>query len=376
MRFFSLLIGFCLLGGAAAKAASTPPMAMPETWVPQDSFVLRTMPRLPPVDARDQAYEAWSAYQVSGDTRWLGRALSGLKDTPEHSHRLIKARVLQAMHRFDEAVALLSAVVDEGHSDLEARLLLASIHLAQGKPGDALKVCAREAASQPASLMLDFCLGLAESRQGQAKGAFQRLKKRRGALAALPAAQQQWAYGILAELADQQGQPDALQWYARALVVDAENLYLRRVVAEYLHRQGRWTALQQLTADGRDQPQLALWHRLASQTLGQASYEYQYGLQQQMVEAERRQDPLDASMLSRYALWIENQPEKALRYAQQNWAGQKTPEDARLLLAAATRAGEQAVVAGVFQWVDAHSLRDSRLEVYRQSFPRQSGDSS
>ena len=120
----------------------------------------------------------------------------------------------------------------------------------------------------------------------------------------------------------------------------------------------------------------ALWHRLASQALGQASYEYQSGLQQQMVEAGRRQDPLDASMLSRYALWIENQPEKALRYAQQNWAGQKTPEDARLLLAAATRAGEQAVVAGVFQWVDAHSLRDSRLEVYRQSFPRQSGDSS
>ena len=373
MRFSSLLIGFCLLGGAAAKAASTPPMAMPETWVPQDTFVLRAMPQLPPADARDQAHEAWSAYQVSGDTRWLGRALSGLKDAPEHQHRLIKARVLQAMHRFDEANALLSAMADEGHFDLEARLLLASIHLAQGKPADALKACSRGDNSQPTSLVLDFCLGLAESRQGQVKGAFQRLKKRLGEVAALPAVQQQWAYGILAELADQQGQPDALQWYARALVVDADNLYLRRVVADYLYRQGRWTALQQLTADGRDQPQLALWHRLASQALGQVSHEYQYGLQQKMVEAERRQDPLDASMLSRYALWVENQPEKALRYAQQNWVVQKTPEDARLLLAAATRAGEQAVVARVFQWVDAYSLYDSRLEVYRPSSSHQLG---
>ena len=368
VRFFSVITVLLLVGGVAAQAAPATHQTRPTTWQPDGPFVLRQMVQSTNT-GQDRAREAWSAYQNSGDMRWLGIALvalDGIAATP--SNRLIKARVLQAMHRFDEAAALLLLDLEKDSHNQEISLLLSAINLAQGQPQKALAACqmGRDHSTQQILLILDFCAGLAESRFGQVDNVFQRLQNRVREVPALSPPEQQWAYGIIAELADQLGRADTLRWYTVALAIGPQDLFLRRAIANYLYRQGRWSDLHRVTAASLDQPQLAVLHLFASRQLQNVDRQSERQLQQQMTEIAQRQDRLDSSSLSWYALLIENKPQKSLDYAQQNWSMQKTPEDARLLLEAALQAQQLELASEVFQWLDESSIDDSRLEKYRQ----------
>ena len=54
-------------------------------------------------------------------------------------------------------------------------------------------------------------------------------------------------------------------------------------------------------------------------------------------------------------------PEAALRLAQANWASQREPWDARVLLAAALAAGQPQAAAPVLEWMAATGIEDVAL---------------
>jgi len=80
-------------------------------------------------------------------------------------------------------------------------------------------------------------------------------------------------------------------------------------------------------------------------------------------EAARRQgDTLHLRDASRFALEIEHDSARALRFAQQNWAVHKTPYDARALLAAAIACHNAAAGRPLVDWVATTRLEDRTIE--------------
>ncbi|MET0518423.1 MAG: hypothetical protein ABW005_06260, partial [Burkholderiaceae bacterium] len=84
-------------------------------------------------------------------------------------------------------------------------------------------------------------------------------------------------------------------------------------------------------------------------------------LQARFDAAELRGDLIHGRERARFHLDVAPAAAQALREAQGNWAQQKEPADALLLLRAARAAGQPAAAEPVWQFVRASGLHDVRL---------------
>ena len=75
-----------------------------------------------------------------------------------------------------------------------------------------------------------------------------------------------------------------------------------------------------------------------------------------------RGDPPHRREQAMTALHLQRDAQAALALAQQNWAEQREPLDARLLLQAALAAQNPAAVAPVLEWMKATAIEDVRLK--------------
>jgi hypothetical protein len=64
---------------------------------------------------------------------------------------------------------------------------------------------------------------------------------------------------------------------------------------------------------------------------------------------------------ARFELHLRHDPSKALRLAKENWAVQKEPADARILLEAAIAAGDRGSTRALRQWLTQSRLEDAQL---------------
>ena len=65
---------------------------------------------------------------------------------------------------------------------------------------------------------------------------------------------------------------------------------------------------------------------------------------------------------ARFTLELLDRPTAALELARRNWATQREPADARILLEAAAAAAEPAAARPVLDWLDRSGLEDVRIE--------------
>ena len=65
---------------------------------------------------------------------------------------------------------------------------------------------------------------------------------------------------------------------------------------------------------------------------------------------------------ARFTLVLLAQPRQALTVAQVNWAIQKEPWDARLLLESALASGDLDAATPVLEWLHANQIEDIRLQ--------------
>lgn len=77
--------------------------------------------------------------------------------------------------------------------------------------------------------------------------------------------------------------------------------------------------------------------------------------------AQLRGDTVHRREEARFALQLLDRPDQALKLALENWAVQKEPADARILLEAARAAGRDAEGEQVREFVREHRLADQRL---------------
>lgn len=386
MKVQPTLSGLCVIG---SLLLAVPAWAAP--WQPQsDQQVLEVLPQrwLAAGERRqlEAAQAAWRAQprdaervqalaslylqraRASSDPRWLGQALALLQPWEGQAQvpvsvRLWRARLAQFDHRFTEAQRELETVLRQQPEHEEALLLQASIFLVQGQHASARSACAR--LQTPRSLLLGMaCMAQHDGLSGQAEAAMQRLLQ----LRQLPQAgwteeQNEWLTLMIADLAERLQQGTVLQAEMRRLQERAaQSAAARARVAGWLVARGDNQAVLRLAKAAPQDQALLLYVSQAQLALRQPEAALSVRqLQDRFAAARRRGDAGHEREEAYFALHVLQQPQRALQLAQDNWRQQREPADARLLVAAALKAGQVEVARPVQQWVRSCGLQDRTL---------------
>lgn len=335
---------------------------------------LRAQARAQPGDVTLAVAVASQAIQWSrqdGDPRWLGQAQAALghwwtQATPPPEVRLLRATVLQSTHDFDAALRDLRALAQLPASALvpaqraQAWLTLASVLQVTAQYDEAQRAC--EALAQvPSPWLSQACSLELRSHRGEADTA------QRGLTQLAQQAPREWSglvQLIRAELAERLGQTDQAALLYQALLLRQSDAYTEGAYADLLLDQGRASEVLALLK-GRERND-ALLLRLAeagAMVNDPANAQRVAALRARFAAARERGDSVHRREEARFTLRLLRQPAQALQLAQRNWAVQKEPADARILLEAARAAGVAQPAADMRAFMQRWGWSDRRLEV-------------
>jgi hypothetical protein len=337
----------------------------------------------------------------SGDPRDWGRAQAALAPwwsdaEPPAEVRLLRATIRQSQHDFAGALADLDALLApvanaasttdgpwarrsvlarHGSPTLalraQAELSRAGILQVQGRYAGARAGCERLAGDTYAVLGLPVqaparaCLTELDHLQG-------RIDARRAdvALASLGNSDDPWLALLRGELAQRAGRRDAERHFRDATAGPAPSLYALAARADWLLERGRPEEVDELlkdydAADGLLLRRAIANRRLADRVPARATLanELAKQLQARFEAALARRDTGHAREQSRFALDVRGDAPGALALAEANWAWQREPADALLLLRAAEAAGRPSAAAPVLAWAREQGFADERWPV-------------
>ncbi len=309
---------------------------------------------------------------AEGDPRYIGYAQAALapwwsQPDPPAALRVMRAILLQFSHQFDAALADLDAAVQQDPQQGEAWAWLAAIRMVQADYAGVRRAC-EQVAARATPLIGTACRAQVDSHTGQAAGAAAALQN---ALSSNPQAtpeEQLWALTRLAEIEDRRGRyAEAEAAYRRALGLGITDGYLLAAYADFLLDRKRPAEVLVLLKGKTRSDLLLLRLALAAKALNSpALVAWQNDLAARFDAARLRGDSLHEKEEARFALAVLGQPQRALALARKNYAVQREPADARVLLEAALAARQAEAAAPVLQW-----LASSRIEsVALQSLAR------
>lgn len=301
-----------------------------------------------------------------GDPRWMGAAQAALapwwsQPSPPPQVRLLRATILQSQHDFDAALLDLNALVQDGNAPLavkaQAQLTRASVRQVRGDWQGAAADC--QSLGQVAPVESAACLIELASLRGEGASsrlALQRLSRQAGPSHAA------WLALMRAELAERLGRTDEAQALYRQALQIAPDSYTLGAYADLLLDQGRMREAAALLAPYQQVDGLLLRLAMAWRALGDPQAAAAVATLQARFDAARvRGERVHLREEARFELHLKQRPDRALLLAQANWAVQKEPADARILMAAAQAAGRADVASQLAQWVHAKGLVDVRL---------------
>ncbi|MBY0271559.1 MAG: hypothetical protein K2X06_17015 [Burkholderiales bacterium] len=364
------LIAACLLQGLPAAAAPYRPAdaatvleRLPLKKTDERARLLaadRARLAAAPRDAALAFKVARAYYELAGeegDPRYVGYAQAALAPWANDGDAPVdilymQGKLLQWRHDYAPALALFGRVLqrDPGHYDTlsgrSAVLTVLADYAAARR--DCEQMRAREA-----ELYWTSCLAYIDGQTGQAAAAEQRMA---GLLAAHPGmgpAGQLWLLTRLADLAARQGRPaDAERHYRRALALGVTSQFLLANYGDFLIDEGRYAEAVTLLRDWVRSDVLLLRLTLAGQALGAPEFKgHAQTLRERFAAAALRGDTLHRQEESRFQLRVERNPARALELAVANWAIQREPYDARILLEAAVAAGRRDAAQPVLDWL-------------------------
>ncbi|MED5617861.1 tetratricopeptide repeat protein [Ideonella sp. BN130291] len=321
---------------------------------------LRQALRRQPGDAGTAVALARHYYELvaaEGDPRYVGYAQAALAPwwnlpQPPQRVRVMRAVLQQFNHRFKEALADLTAAVQADPGDAEAWSWLAAIHMVQADYAQARTACER-VAPYTSALLATACSATVDSVTGRAEAAAKaiRIALREQPQASAP--ERLWVLTRLGEIEERRGAFEAAEAAYRAgLALDLTDGYLLAAYADFLLDRGRPQEVLTLLKDKSRSDVLLLRLALAAKAAkapSLAAYERDMG--SRFEAARLRGDATHEKEEARFALQVQGQPARALQLAQNNYAVQREPADARILLEAAIAARQPAAAAPVLQWM-------------------------
>ena len=217
------------------------------------------------------------------------------------------------------------------------------------------------------------CAGLTQAYTGQLDKAYKTLQL---ALASAKDDDQRlWLYTRLGEVAGWQGQTNrAEQHFRQALALGVDDGYLLAAWTDFLLDVGRPDQVIQQLAKWEANDGLLL--RLAeAETLLKlpAATAHIQTLADRFAAAKLRGDTTHQAEEARFHLRLRKDAKEALRLATENYAVQKEPRDARIVLEAALADRNPAAAAAVLEWLRTSGFEGGILRALAQQLqPQQS----
>ncbi len=310
----------------------------------------------------------FDAVAAEGDPRYIGYAQAALAPwwalpAPPAAVRVLRAKLLQFDHRFSEALVDLDAVLQADPAHGEAWAWRAAIHMVRADYTQARRSCEQLAARAP-PLIGAACTAQVDAATGRADAAATALGSALKNAPEADRAQRLWALTRLAETEERRGAYAAAEAaFRQALALDVGDVYLLAAYADFLLDRGRPSEVLALLKDRTRADVLLLRLALAAQAAGTPERE---ALARSMVDrfdaAALRGDTTHRKEASRYRLALRAQPDQALVLARENFAEQREPADARILLEAALAARQPAAAAPVLDWMAASGIQSVALQ--------------
>lgn len=303
------------------------------------------------------------------DPRWYGYAEGALRHWQDAEAvpaelRVLRATLAQHDHRFAAALKDLDHVLREQPQHLQARLTRAVIHSVQARYAQAIADC--EVVRRYRVLMGAACMATPRSLSGEAEQALRTLQTHLQ-LSEGDVDARLWARSVRADIGWRLGKAETEDWFREAMASPgaSHDMTLHLQFADFLLSQGQDTEAAEIARPwegSNDGLILSLRARMRSNAKADSIDQDRRRLKARLEAERARGGARHFGTEAAAALHLWQQPERALWLAQRNWATQKTPDDARLLLRAAVDSGQAEAAAPVRQWMRDNGVQDQRLE--------------
>lgn len=316
---------------------------------------------------RQEADPRFYAYAEAALKPWLVRA------EPPAAVRLRLAAIRQFRHDFPGALDELNTLIADGYNDPQVWLLKASVLRVQGRYGPAMDACLRLEKTGD-RLVAMTCAVEVQSLGGDGAAALRtlsdevaRASDRRG-LAPVAAEVLAWSQGVLAGIAERQGESLlAERWYRASLAVAPDQAYVRLAYADFLLAQGRADDVVRLVEDRQsgDGFLLRLALAKAAQTKN-TDNSLTRRVEERFNALRARGERPHLADAARFELNLRRRPRAAYDLALENWRTLREPADALILAQTALATGDSAAARQALRALSRQGLHDKRLSPLQQ----------
>jgi tetratricopeptide (TPR) repeat protein len=306
-----------------------------------------------------------SQARLTGDLRFLGYAEAVLRrwighSPPDPQALVLHATILQSRHSFDAALGELDEALRARPDDAQAWLTRATVLRVLGRYNEAAGACAQFARWADAGVSL-IC-------EQSIKGLAGHLQTAYAALSGLSTQgmldpERAWRDSELGEMAVRLGRDaDAERWFRKELTYSPQDFYVRAAYADLLLRQHRSAEVLVLLKGQQSIEPLLLRLAIAQRQVHDPGLARSSELLQAAFAAEaERGEAVHRREQARFLLEVQDRPQEALAAALANWAVQREPDDALILVNAARAAGAPQRSQPALEFARTYGLRDVRL---------------
>jgi tetratricopeptide (TPR) repeat protein len=305
--------------------------------------------------------------RAEADPRYFGYAQAALKtwwDQPEPPVEVLvlRATLRQNRHEFESALSDLAKALAQDPRNAQAWLTRAVILQVQGHYPEALRSCL-PLINLADTLLATACMSSSTSLSGQAGKSYELLLETLQSSQHASLEVRRWALTLLAEIAARMGDFKAAeQHFKAALGLGEQDAYLLAAYADLLLDQGRFEEVEGLLKDAIRIDGLLLRLALAERALGLTPFPLHLdSLKARFVASRKRGDTVHQGEEARFTLHLLKKPRAALQLAQANWAVQREPRDARILLEAALAAHDPQAAEPVLTMLERTAMEDIQL---------------
>ena len=299
---------------------------------------------------------------AQGDPRYIGYADAVVQRFPAtRSAPLLTLRGMLRQYRHDFAGALkdFDAALEQDPSHADSYAWRGAIFLVKADYAAAQQACDGLQRLER-DVLAGGCLGLTQAYGGQLDAGYQTLEKTLDQ-AGFPD-NQLWLLTRLGEVAAWRGQPaQAEAHYRAALALGRDDVYLLAAWADFLLDAGQPTEVVKWLQpwESADGLLLRLAEAETALKLPDAARHRQM-LADRFTAARARGDTTHRSEEARFELRLRQNAKTAVRLAAENYAVQREPRDARILLEAAIAAQDPASAQPARDWLRSSGFEDAR----------------
>ena len=306
---------------------------------------------------------------AEGDPRYIGYAEAAIRRWPGADAPvgivLVRALLRQYRHEFDTALAELAQVIARDPTNQEAMFWRAALYLVKGDYPAARAECARMDAVATRLTVL-ACASAVDSVTGGARAAHAALSRLMEREPPRGLDFRIWIVTRMAEMAQRFGDDKLAERHFREAIrltgkAGSPDGFVLAALADLLLDLGRPREVVELLRDWTRSDVLMVRLAIAEAAAGAPdAARHAQELRERFAASALRGDRLHMQEEARVALALDRDPKRALRLAQENWATQHEPRDARALMEAALAAGEPAAAKGALDWMRATGYEEPR----------------